>query len=124
MIFTTIKLRNYDEFKNYVREYKNYARDCEGLSCVWPSPNKNLNMSNANSIPPEKLIDVRRIIKNGKATIVFWNDHTKTVVLRKEGEEDDIYHAFCSALAKKIFGNNSQIKKIISQVEYPEQRKV
>ena len=58
---------------------------------------------------------VSRIIRNGPATIVFWNDGTKTVVKKAENSYDDPYAAFCAALAKKVYGSNSAVKKILSQ---------
>ncbi len=57
---------------------------------------------------------VKRIIYNDPATIVFWNDGTKTVVKRGEKETFNKYTAFCAALAKKMYGNNSQVNKIVN----------
>ena len=54
-----------------------------------------------------------RIIKNGPATIVFWCDGTKTVVKCGEGDSPDDYAAFCAALGKKVFGSNSNLKRIM-----------
>lgn len=56
---------------------------------------------------------VKKIVRNGPATIVFWEDGTKTIVKRAEGTKDDIYMAFCSAFTKKMLGNNSRIKRVI-----------
>lgn len=56
---------------------------------------------------------VKKIVRNGPATIVFWDDDTKTIVKRAEGTKDDIYMAFCSAFTKKMLGTNSRIKRII-----------
>lgn len=58
---------------------------------------------------------VDRIIRNGPATIVIWKDGTKTIVKRSKGEKDDIYVAFCAALAKKLYGNNSKIKRMLNE---------
>ena len=55
----------------------------------------------------------KKIIRNGPATIVMWPDNTKTVVKRADGEEDNTYSAFCAALAIKIFGSNSKLKKTV-----------
>ena len=55
----------------------------------------------------------KKIIKSADRTIVFWKDGTKTIVRRSEDAEDDIYSAFTAALAEKVYGNNSQIKKIL-----------
>ena len=54
-----------------------------------------------------------RIIYNNPATIVFWKDGTKTVVKKSPKEKYNAYNAFCAALAKKIYGNNSQVQKIV-----------
>ena len=56
-----------------------------------------------------------RILKSGNRTIVFWSDGTKTVVKRAEDEPDNDYEAFTAALGIKIFGSNSQLKKIIKE---------
>ena len=56
-----------------------------------------------------------RIIKSGRATIVFWNGGSKTVVKRRVGEPDDPYLAFLAALGKKIYGSNSAIKKLMAE---------
>lgn len=54
-----------------------------------------------------------KIIKNGRATVVFWNDGTKTVVKCAPETTPSDYDAFTAALAIKIFGNNSRLKKMI-----------
>lgn len=59
------------------------------------------------SVPPEK------IIYNDPATVVFWEDGTKTVVKRAKGEKFNKYNAFCAALAKKTYGNNSVVNRIV-----------
>ena len=56
----------------------------------------------------------KKIIYNGPATIVFWNDGTKTIVKRSEKDTDNKYNAFCAALAKKIYGSNSKITSIVN----------
>lgn len=66
---------------------------------------------------------VKRIIKNGRGTVVFWGDGTKTVVKRAEDEPDNDYAAFTAALAIKIYGSNSRLKRIISKVEVQEGKK-
>lgn len=60
-------------------------------------------------------LKVEKIITNGPATIVFWNDRTKTIVKRDIDDEDDLYDAVANALAKKIFGSTSKFHKIIDK---------
>lgn len=57
----------------------------------------------------------KQILQNGPVTIVFWKDGTKTIVRKSENSADDPYSAFCAALAKKIYGNNSRVKKILEK---------
>lgn len=58
----------------------------------------------------------KKIIKSedGIATIVFWNDGTKTVVKRGKNDQDSDYDAFTAALAIKIFGSNTAVHKIVN----------
>ena len=63
-------------------------------------------------------------MKSGRTTVVFWKDGTKTVVRLPIGEQPDDYDAFTAALAKKIFGNNSTVKRIVAEtVVAPESKK-
>ena len=54
-----------------------------------------------------------RIVKSGRATIVFWEDGTKTVVKRSDDEPDNEYNAYLAALGKRIYGSNSALKRLI-----------
>ena len=60
------------------------------------------------------LCDIKKVIFNAPATIVFWEDGTKTVV--KAYEEDyDSEKGLAMAIAKKSYGNkgNYFIKKLL-----------
>ena len=71
----------------------------------------------------EAKLTPKKIIVNGPATIVIWEDGSKTVVkkevglhvgyLSRVGEDNFAYYGFLAALAKKIFGNNSHLKRVI-----------
>lgn len=56
-----------------------------------------------------------RIIQNGPAFIVFWNDGTKTILKKKVDDPDDPYAAFGQALMKKIWGDNSIAHKVVDK---------
>lgn len=54
------------------------------------------------------------IKRRGRATIVEWADGTQTKIIRAADEEDmGLYTTFCIALAKKLYGTNSALKKAI-----------
>ena len=50
-----------------------------------------------------------------KTVVVLWNDRTKTIVRLSENDKDDIDTAFAYALAKKVFGSNTHLKKVVRQ---------
>ena len=87
---------------------KKFLSDCSGYSAVGLRSNQATAKYKMISIPiPTK------IIYNGPATIVFWADGTKTIVKKSKKEKDNKYNAFCAALAKKIYGTNSNVNRIV-----------
>lgn len=64
------------------------------------------NSRRPRSFVPEK------VIKNGPATVVVWNDGSKTVVKRTD-EDDDPEKGFAMALVKKLYGTRSRFKKML-----------
>ena len=86
---------------------------------------KNQITMGGNKMIPDvsKTLTPKKIIHNGPATIVFWKDGTKTIIRLNDYDNDNPYFAFVSALAKKIFGNNSKVNKIVSMTEFPEEKK-
>ena len=67
------------------------------------------------SVDPVEVFHIvpEKILKSNNATIVFWKDGTKTLVRCAEGTEPNDYNAFTAALAIRLFGSNSQLKKVI-----------
>lgn len=59
-------------------------------------------------LPVSKLIgapEIKNVIFNDPATIVFWEDGTKTVVKCQDGDEFDPEKGLAMAIAKKAYGN-------------------
>ena len=61
--------------------------------------------------------DVDRIIFNSPATIVFWDDGTKTVVKCMEDQPYEKYAGFAMACMKKMFGSTSRAKAIMNECD-------
>lgn len=61
--------------------------------------------------------EVKQIIFNKKknATTVLWADGTVTVIKKKEDDPWDEQAAFAQALAKKVYGSTSSVKKIVER---------
>ena len=66
----------------------------------------------------------KKIMRNGPATIVFWEDGTKTVVKKMPGDKDDIYAAFCAAFTKKYFGSNEKVKATVDSLCGPSKEEI
>lgn len=60
--------------------------------------------------------EIKRVIFNGPATIVFWSDNTKTIVKCMEGEEFDEEKGIAMAFMKKLYGKGymNKIRRHIS----------
>lgn len=57
----------------------------------------------------------KKVIYNYPATIVFWDDGTKTVVKCRKGEMPDLDRAIAYAVCKKIYGNMSHFDKLFTR---------
>ena len=51
-------------------------------------------------------LSIKRVIFHGPATIVIWDDNTKTVVKCMEGDEFDPEKGLAMAISKRIFGDD------------------
>lgn len=76
----------------------------------------------------KNMLTPKYIFHNRKTaeTIVLWKDGTKTKVKPMDGTPDSemsSYSAFTAALAKKIFGSNTQVNKIVGMTTEPVSRK-
>lgn len=58
----------------------------------------------------------KKVIFNDPATIVFWNDGTKTVVKRYPGEPWDPEKGLAMAIVKKAFGNSDSYYKTFKDI--------
>lgn len=70
----------------------------------------------ANNIP-----EVKKVIFNDPATIVYWKDGTKTVVKCQKGDYFDLEKGFAMAFLKKCWGNkgnfNDKLRKNIKEAK-------
>ena len=56
-------------------------------------------------INSSRIPEIKNVIFNDPATIVFWDDGTKTVVKCQDGDEFDLEKGLAMAIAKKAYGN-------------------
>ena len=70
--------------------------------------------NNYNQVNQKQLeFNIREVIFNDPATIVFWLDGTKTIVKKADDDPWDPEKGLAMAIIKKYFGTNKEIKKII-----------
>ena len=73
-------------------------------------------MMTSNNIP-----EVKKVIFNDPATIVYWKDGTKTVVKCQKGDDFDQEKGFAMAFLKKCWGNtgnfNDKLIKIMKEAK-------
>lgn len=60
-------------------------------------------------------VKIRDVIFSDPATVVFWNDNTKTVVKTRGGEEYDKEKGLAMAIIKKITGNTRNYYEIFKE---------
>lgn len=101
-----------------VKNYTPYTKTKQEVGDAFKKMDTTLNAKNTN---------VKSIKFDKKFTTVTWSDNTTTRVGCMLGDEYNKYEAFCSALAKKIFGSTSKVKHIVDtkdeQIEIDKQRK-
>ena len=57
----------------------------------------------------------KKVIFNGPATIVMWQDGTKTIVKKSENDTDDREKAVMYAILKKEFGSRAKMNRYLKQ---------
>ena len=73
------------------------------------------------NFPLDNIPEVKKIIFNDPATIVYWKDGTKTVVKCQKGDYFDLEKGFAMAFLKKCWNNkgnfNDKLRKIIKEAK-------
>ena len=95
---------------NFYREYKAEQRKREAAEAQI----KVLTMKLDEMRHTAKKLAVKRIFKTGERMTVLWEDGTKTIVKRAEDEPASDYAAFTAALGIKVFGTNSELKRLVA----------
>lgn len=66
-------------------------------------------------------LDFERIEFHDPATIVFWNDDTKTVVKTRHGDKFDKEKGLAMAIAKKVMGNTNKYYDVFEEFCFDEE---
>lgn len=94
LVERTLEIKPVSPSKAFMKDASQFMN--EGLAAGINRLNKYLTL-NANII--------KRVIFSDPATIVFWEDGTKTVVKTQDGEKYDKEKGLAMAISKRVFGN-------------------
>ena len=90
-------------------------------------PNSNYLQMNVSNMSESNLVEIKNVVFNPPATIVFWTDNSKTVV-KAENEAFDPEKGLAMAIAKKALGNKGNyyetFKKWLPKTESKEESKM
>lgn len=118
------------------RELEDYKEPCRSCRCIHDNiftnyaPEKRIKRypaaSEAISTLGISFPKIERVMFNGPATIIFWQDDTKTVVKCRESDTFDPEKGIAMAIAKKVLGNEDGyyegIKKWLPKEQISEKR--
>jgi hypothetical protein len=107
-LYTDLKfhLRKNDKFREYLSDCNTCPTSAESML------NSLCGRSFQFQVTPIRC-DIKRVIFNPPATIILWNDGTKTVVKCQNGEHFDAEKGFALAYLKKLLGNDNTFNKEI-----------
>lgn len=63
----------------------------------------------------KSLPEIKRVVFNGRATIILWADGDKTVVKLGQGEVNDPEKGMAMAICKKVLGNTGSYYEIFKK---------
>lgn len=64
--------------------------------------------------PEDVLPDIERVIFNDPATVVYWDDGSKTVVKCQQGDTFSAETGLMAAMLKRFMGNDNSYNKVIN----------
>lgn len=82
--------------------------------CVNTNPSTEVSFKCYSREPKPTLPEIKKVVFNNPATIILWNDGTKTVV-KAHNEEYDHEKGFAIAIAKKALGNKGNYYETIKK---------
>lgn len=94
------------------------STDCNSGKSLADERTKNIYKRMVNSMygtNPYYRPEIKEVIFNDPATIVFWTDGTKTVVKCQEGDIFDPEKGLTMAIAKKVYGNKGSYCNVIKK---------
>ena len=55
--------------------------------------------------------------RHGNRLKIRWADGTSTEVSRHADDQENLYLAFCAALAKRVYGSSAKVSKYVDKID-------
>lgn len=110
----------YKSEEEMAKEFINFGKRCGGYGFL-PTDYTTISMISINQEKPRLDLGIKNVIFNDPATIILWNDGTKTVVKVQDGDRFDPEKGLTMAIVKKLLGNQgnyyNELKKWLPEEE-------
>ena len=107
------EVKNFNPVQDLADRWINGAKWDPDSCKVYMSDKKEENTM----IHKRKSLGIKNIIFNGPATIIFWNDNTKTIVKCGEGDVFDPEKGIAMAVMKRALGSNESDSNYLDKVK-------
>lgn len=115
---TYYEQRKSDKFRTKENPNLYISTDCNSGKSLADERTKNIYKRMVNSMygtNPYYRPEIKEVIFNDPATIIFWTDDTKTVVKCQEGDIFDPEKGLTMAIAKKVYSNKGSYCNVIKK---------
>lgn len=110
----------YKSEEEMAKEFINFGKRYGGYGFL-PTDYTTISMISINQEKPRLDLGIKNVIFNDPATIILWNDGTKTVVKVQDGDRFDPEKGLTMAIIKKLLGNQgnyyNELKKWLPKEE-------
>lgn len=106
------KIRYRSQVMEVLEEEYDFRNDEIKLTCRRPL---GLPYNPIGEQPDPRAFEIEKVIYNDPATIVLWNDGTKTVVKCQRFDVYDPQVGFLMCIAKKAYGNGGKFNDVIRE---------
>lgn len=108
----------FDATSEDIKKIDEFARKHYSRASYYPDVRQIINDSLPLLFGGNVMPQPKKVIFNGPATIVLWEDGTKTVVKKSDDDEYDWHMAIIWCIMKKIFGSFNKANKYLEKIYF------
>lgn len=108
-----ISASDFNDINSMANVIDEMAKTLAGFASNEPVSNKSNSASSKNDGNVMNLSVQYIDVQDDGTTVVRWGDGKVTFVRCSKDDKKDLYSAFCAALAKRVYGSTSQVRKVV-----------